>query len=93
MKLFEDIEERRNMLNSSEQLFDNPLADYSLFIQSQNDYSCLEKIYDIYERQKETLETWSQIQWIDLDADFLMNGIESFLKEFRFYLRFLLYFS
>lgn len=41
------------------------------------------QIYKLYRNQKNAREIWSKTLWVDLDPNFLTEGVESYLREFR----------
>lgn len=71
------------VLCQAEQLFDNPLADFSLFGRAKTDYAGLIQVYDLFKRQRDARDGWSKALWVNLDPQELIDGIENFLKDFR----------
>lgn len=71
------------MLQAAEQLFDNPLADFSNFNRAKTDFNAMEQIYKIYKAQKNARELWSKTLWANLNPQALVDGIEQFFKEYR----------
>eukprot|EP00069_Balaena_mysticetus_P013367 bmy_01484T0 len=49
----------------------------------QKEMSGLKTIYELYEGLKVAKEEWSQTLWINLNVQFLQEGIESFLRSLR----------
>ncbi|CAK1584360.1 unnamed protein product [Parnassius mnemosyne] len=82
-KYFDELESRKKNLQAAEQLFDNPLADFSNFNRAKNDYQAMELIYKIYKAQKNARENWAKTLWVNLNAQALVDGIEQFFKEYR----------
>lgn len=90
-KYFDEFENRKKLLQAAEQLFDNPLADFSNFNRARTDFSYMEQIYKIYKAQKYAREIWSKTLWTNLNPQALVDGIEQFFKEFRwgFFLKYI----
>ncbi|NWX90356.1 DYH10 protein, partial [Nothoprocta pentlandii] len=82
-KELEDLEESHQELGNAEKLFDLPITLYPELIKAQNDMRGLKQIYEIYKLQRVTKEEWSQTLWINLNVQFLQEGIEGFLKALR----------
>ncbi|XP_031448519.1 dynein heavy chain 10, axonemal isoform X3 [Phasianus colchicus] len=82
-KEMEKLEEIHQELGSVEKLFDLPAKVYPDLIKMQNDMKGLKQVYEIYELQKAAKEEWSRTLWINLNVQFLQEGIEGFLKAFR----------
>ncbi|PZC71734.1 hypothetical protein B5X24_HaOG212562 [Helicoverpa armigera] len=82
-KYFDELENRKKLLQAAEQLFDNPLADFSNFNRARTDFGFMESIYKIYKSQKYAREIWSKTLWANLNPQALVDGIEQFFKEFR----------
>ncbi|XP_075981627.1 dynein heavy chain at 89D [Anticarsia gemmatalis] len=82
-KYFDELESRKKMLQAAEQLFDNPLADFSNFNRARTDYAAMEQIYKIYKAQKNARELWAKTLWVNLNPQALVDGIEQFFKEYR----------
>lgn len=80
---FIEMDKRRIDLQAAELLFDVPLADYSEFLRCKTDYSYLIVIYKLYKTQKESRDMWGKTLWTNLNPSALVDGIESFIKEFR----------
>ncbi|XP_064550918.1 dynein axonemal heavy chain 10 [Drosophila montana] len=74
---------RRQELANAERLFDMPMVDYHEFARIQSEYEGLQMIYKLYRSQKNGREIWGKTLWVDLDPNFLTEGVESYLKEFR----------
>ncbi|KAM6052185.1 dynein axonemal heavy chain 10 [Chlamydotis macqueenii] len=82
-KKFEKLEKIRQELGSVEKLFDLPVTMYPHLMKAQNDMKGLKQIYEIYELQRAAKKEWSQTLWINLNVQFLQEGIEGFLKALR----------
>ncbi|POI32185.1 hypothetical protein CIB84_004063, partial [Bambusicola thoracicus] len=82
-KEMEKLEEIHQELGSVEKLFDLPAKVYPDLMKVQNDMKGLKQVYEIYELQKAAKEEWSRTLWINLNVQFLQEGIEGFLKAFR----------
>ncbi|XP_059059014.1 dynein axonemal heavy chain 10 [Achroia grisella] len=82
-KYFDELESRKRTLQSAEQLFDNPLADFSNFNRAKNDFLAMDQIYKIYKAQKNARELWAKTLWVNLNPQALVDGIEQFFKEYR----------
>ncbi|XP_028025407.1 dynein heavy chain 10, axonemal [Bombyx mandarina] len=82
-KYIDELESRKKMLQAAEQLFDNPLADFSNFNRTKADYSAMDQIYKIYKAQKNAREVWAKTLWVNLNPQALVDGIEQFFKEYR----------
>ncbi|OXB64089.1 hypothetical protein ASZ78_002019 [Callipepla squamata] len=82
-KEVETLEKIHQELGSAEKLFDLPAKMYPDLMKVQNDMKGLKQVYEIYELQKAAKEEWSQTLWINLNVQFLQEGIEGFLKAFR----------
>ncbi|EDV92648.1 GH18884 [Drosophila grimshawi] len=74
---------RRQELANAERLFDMPMVDYHEFSRVQAEFEGLQQIYKLYRSQKNAREIWGKTLWVDLDPNFLTEGVESYLKEFR----------
>ncbi|KFP31699.1 Dynein heavy chain 10, axonemal, partial [Colius striatus] len=79
-KELEKLEESHQELRSLEKIFDLPVTVYPNLMKAQNDMKGLKQIYEIYELQRAAKKEWSQTLWINLDVQFLQEGIEGFLK-------------
>ncbi|NXD07257.1 DYH10 protein, partial [Nothocercus nigrocapillus] len=82
-KEVENLEKSHQELGNAEKLFDLPITLYPELIKAQNDMRGLKQIYEIYKLQRVTKEEWSQTLWINLNVQFLQEGIEGFLKSLR----------
>ncbi|KOB71862.1 putative Ciliary dynein heavy chain, partial [Operophtera brumata] len=82
-KYFDEFEARKRILQAAEQLFDNPLADFSNFNRAKTDFQSMEQIYKIYKAQKKAREIWARTLWVNLNPQALVDGIEQFFKEYR----------
>ncbi|CAH0724307.1 unnamed protein product, partial [Brenthis ino] len=82
-KYFDELESRKKILQAAEQLFDNPLADFSSFNRAKTDFQAMEQIYKIYKAQKNARELWAKTLWVNLNPQALVDGIEQFFKEYR----------
>ncbi|VVD00168.1 unnamed protein product [Leptidea sinapis] len=71
------------MLQAAEQLFDNPLADFSNFNRAKTDFLAMEQCFKIYKAQKNARELWAKTLWVNLNPQALVDGIEQFLKDYR----------
>ncbi|KAK4813186.1 hypothetical protein QYF61_014017 [Mycteria americana] len=82
-KEVEKLEKINQELGSVEKLFDLPVTVYPDLMKAQNDMKGLKQIYEIYELQRAAKKEWSQTLWMNLNVQFLQEGIEGFLKAFR----------
>ncbi|KAM9219274.1 dynein axonemal heavy chain 10 [Leptosomus discolor] len=82
-KELEKLEKIHQELGSVEKLFHLPATVYPDLMKAQNDMKGLKQIYEIYESQRAAKKEWSQTLWINLNVQFLQEGIEGFLKAFR----------
>ncbi|XP_038229191.1 dynein axonemal heavy chain 10 [Dermochelys coriacea] len=82
-KEFEKHEKNRQELANAEKLFDIPITMYPDLLKVQKDMRDLKQIYDIYKLQRAAKEEWSQTLWVNLNVQFLQEGIEGFLKSLR----------
>ncbi|KAM6051570.1 dynein axonemal heavy chain 10-like [Theristicus caerulescens] len=82
-KEVEKLEKVHQELGSIEKLFDLPVTVYPDLMKAQNDMKGLKQIYEIYELQRAAKKEWSQTLWINLNVQFLQEGIEGFLKALR----------
>ncbi|GAB0196984.1 dynein axonemal heavy chain 10 [Grus japonensis] len=82
-KEVEKLEQNHQELSSIEKLFDLPVTVYPDLVKAQNDMKGLKQIYEIYELQRAAKKEWSQTLWINLNVQFLQEGIEGFLKALR----------
>ncbi|KAF4011790.1 hypothetical protein G4228_003492 [Cervus hanglu yarkandensis] len=76
-------EKNRQELANAEKLFDLPITMYPELLKVQKEMSGLKAIYELYEGLKVAKEEWSQTLWINLNVQFLQEGIESFLRSLR----------
>ncbi|KAI4568749.1 hypothetical protein MJG53_014367 [Ovis ammon polii x Ovis aries] len=76
-------EKNRQELANAEKLFDLPITMYPELLKVQKEMSGLKVIYELYEGLKIAKEEWSQTLWINLNVQFLQDGIESFLRSLR----------
>uniref|UniRef100_A0A8C2R8N1 AAA+ ATPase domain-containing protein n=1 Tax=Capra hircus TaxID=9925 RepID=A0A8C2R8N1_CAPHI len=76
-------EKNRQELANAEKLFDLPITMYPELLKVQKEMSGLKVIYELYEGLKVAKEEWSQTLWINLNVQFLQDGIESFLRSLR----------
>uniref|UniRef100_UPI000FC45FB7 Dynein axonemal heavy chain 10 n=1 Tax=Bos taurus TaxID=9913 RepID=UPI000FC45FB7 len=76
-------EKNRQELANAEKLFDLPITMYPELLKVQKEMSGLKVIYELYEELKVAKEEWSQTLWINLNVQFLQEGIESFLRSLR----------
>lgn len=81
--LFQEMETQRLELCQAELLFDMPLTDYSDYLRAVNDYKNFELVYRIYKLQKSARDIWGKTLWSNLSPQALVDGIESFAKDFR----------
>lgn len=70
------------MINA-EMLFDLLPADYSDFIKIKEEYEIMEVLYKIFKQQKVAREGWSKTLWVNLNPQQLVDGMDSFIKEFK----------
>nr|XP_034835442.1 dynein heavy chain 10, axonemal [Maniola hyperantus] len=82
-KYFDELESRKRTLQQAEQLFDNPLADFSTFNRAKTDFQAMDHIYKIYKAQKNARELWAKTLWVNLNPQALVDGIDQFFKEYR----------
>jgi dynein heavy chain, axonemal len=80
---FASLDSQRVELASAEKLFDIPLADYTDFYRAKQEFHWMESVYKLYRQQKIGRETWSETLWSDLKPDILIEGIDSYLKDYR----------
>lgn len=87
MEVYEDelvrLDKKRLELQAAELLFDHPLTDYSDFLKVKQDFGYLQIIYKQYDDQKKARDMWGKTLWANLNAQALVDGIETFMKEFR----------
>ncbi|XP_036777654.2 dynein axonemal heavy chain 10 [Manis pentadactyla] len=76
-------EKSRQELANAEKLFDLPITRYPELFKVQKEMNGLKMIYELYERLKIAKEEWSQTLWINLNVQFLQEGIEGFLRSIR----------
>ncbi|XP_074916070.1 dynein axonemal heavy chain 10 [Chelonoidis abingdonii] len=82
-KELEKHEKNRQELANAEKLFDLPITMYPDLLKVQKDMKGLKQIYEIYKLQRAAKEEWSQTLWVNLNVQFLQEGIEGFLKSLR----------
>ncbi|XP_042636525.1 dynein axonemal heavy chain 10 [Orycteropus afer afer] len=76
-------ERDRQELANAEKLFDLPITLYPELLQVQKEMSGLKLIYELFEGLKVAKEEWSQTLWINLNVQFLQEGIDGFLRSLR----------
>ncbi|XP_027269695.1 dynein heavy chain 10, axonemal isoform X2 [Cricetulus griseus] len=76
-------EKNRQELANAEKLFDLPITMYPELIKVQKEMTGLRMIYNLYESLKVSKEEWSQTLWINLNVQYLQEGIDGFLKGLR----------
>uniref|UniRef100_G1NVC6 Dynein axonemal heavy chain 10 n=1 Tax=Myotis lucifugus TaxID=59463 RepID=G1NVC6_MYOLU len=76
-------ERNRQELANAEKLFDLPITMYPELLKVQKEMTGLRMIYELYEELKVAKEEWSQTLWINLNVQFLQEGIEGFLRSLR----------
>ncbi|XP_039327853.2 dynein axonemal heavy chain 10 isoform X2 [Saimiri boliviensis] len=76
-------EKSRQELANAEKLFDLPITMYPELLKVQKEMTGLRMIYELYEELKAAKEEWSQTLWINLNVQFLQEGIEGFLRALR----------
>ncbi|XP_019604311.2 dynein axonemal heavy chain 10 [Rhinolophus sinicus] len=76
-------EKNRQELANAEKLFDLPITMYPELLKVQKEMNGLKLIYELYEGLKLAKEEWSQTLWINLNVQFLQEGIEGFLRALR----------
>ncbi|XP_075390744.1 dynein axonemal heavy chain 10 [Tenrec ecaudatus] len=76
-------EKNRQELANAEKLFDLPITMYPELLQVQKEMNGLKMIYELYGGLKVAKEEWSQTLWINLNIQFLQEGVDSFLKNLR----------
>uniref|UniRef100_G3SMY8 Dynein axonemal heavy chain 10 n=1 Tax=Loxodonta africana TaxID=9785 RepID=G3SMY8_LOXAF len=76
-------EKNRQDLANAEKLFDLPITMYPELLQVQKEMSGLKMIYELFQGLKAAKEEWSQTLWINLNVQFLQEGIDNFLKTLR----------
>ncbi|KAM9259890.1 dynein axonemal heavy chain 10 [Cariama cristata] len=79
-KEVEKLEKIHQQLGSVEKLFDLPVTVYPDLMRAQHDVKGLRQIYEIYALQRAAKKEWSQTLWINLNVQFLQEGIEGFLE-------------
>ncbi|XP_063540762.1 dynein axonemal heavy chain 10 [Cydia strobilella] len=82
-KHFDELDGRKKALQAAEQLFDNPLADFSNYNRAKTDFQYMDQVYKIYKAQKNAREIWAKTLWVNLNPQALVDGIEQFFKEYR----------
>ncbi|XP_021567645.1 dynein heavy chain 10, axonemal [Carlito syrichta] len=76
-------EKNRQELANAEKLFDLPITMYPELLKVQKEMNGLKMIYELYQELKNAKEEWSQTLWINLNVQFLQEGIDGFLKALR----------
>ncbi|KAM9193992.1 dynein axonemal heavy chain 10 [Dugong dugon] len=76
-------EKNRQELANAEKLFDLPITMYPELLQVQKEMSGLKMIYELFQGLKAAKEEWSQTLWINLNVQFLQEGIDNFLRSLR----------
>ncbi|KAM8812104.1 dynein axonemal heavy chain 10 [Rhynchonycteris naso] len=76
-------ERNRQELANAEKLFDLPITMYPELLKVQKEVTGLKMIYGLYEELKLAKEEWSQTLWINLNVQFLQDGIDGFLRSLR----------
>ncbi|XP_006865538.1 PREDICTED: dynein heavy chain 10, axonemal [Chrysochloris asiatica] len=76
-------ERNRQELANAEKLFDLPITMYPELLQVQKEMSGLKMIYELFKALKAAKEEWSQTLWINLNVQFLQEGIDTFLRSLR----------
>uniref|UniRef100_A0A673VC35 Dynein axonemal heavy chain 10 n=1 Tax=Suricata suricatta TaxID=37032 RepID=A0A673VC35_SURSU len=76
-------EKNRQELANAEKLFDLPITMYPELLKVQKEMNGLKSIYELYEALKAAKEEWSQTLWINLNVQFLREGIDGFLRSLR----------
>lgn len=68
---------------NAEKLFDINVTDYSRYLTAKSDFDKMQMIYKLYTAQKLTRESWGKTLWSNLNTQALLEGIDTFLKDFR----------
>ncbi|KAF0872101.1 DYH10 protein, partial [Crocuta crocuta] len=76
-------EKNRQELANAEKLFDLPITMYPELFKVQKEMNGLRSIYELYEALKVAKEEWSQTLWVNLNVQFLQEGIDGFLRSLR----------
>ncbi|XP_028911199.1 dynein heavy chain 10, axonemal isoform X3 [Ornithorhynchus anatinus] len=76
-------ERNRQELANAEKLFDLPITMYPELMNVQKEMNGLRLIYEIYKAQKVAKDEWSQTLWVNLNVQFLQEGIDGFLRALR----------
>ncbi|XP_004753142.1 dynein axonemal heavy chain 10 isoform X1 [Mustela putorius furo] len=76
-------ERNRQELANAEKLFDLPITMYPELLKVQKEMNGLKAIYELYEGLKAAKAEWSQTLWVNLNVQFLQEGIDGFLKSLR----------
>ncbi|CAB0039667.1 unnamed protein product [Trichogramma brassicae] len=82
-KIIHKLELKLDDLSKAEILFDLPAADYSGFKKIKKEYDDMVELFKVYEIQREAREAWAKTLWADLDPQLLIDGMDTFLKDFR----------
>ncbi|XP_050088792.1 dynein axonemal heavy chain 10 [Anopheles aquasalis] len=82
-KEFDSIDRQRIELENAEKLFDIPLTDYKDFLNCKLEFEEMQVVYKLYVQQKIARAKWSLTLWADLNPQALLEGIDSFMREFR----------
>lgn len=84
---FEDafiyMDEKLLDLKNAEILFDLTPADYSDYGAIKKEFAAMEELYQLYKLQKLARDVWAETLWVNLKPQQLIDGMESYLKEFR----------
>jgi len=70
-------------MKNTSALFKMPQESYTLLDVTYQEYHCLCSIYDLYSRQKNAIDDWSKTLWSELKPQLLLEGMDSFIKEFK----------
>lgn len=76
------LDEKPVMQNTSI-LFEMPQEAYVHLDVAFDEYKCMRLVYELYARQKDARAVWSQTLWSELNPQLLLEGMESFLKEYK----------
>lgn len=70
-------------MKNTSALFEMPQESFVLLDVAYQEYLCLCSVYDLYLRQKNARDDWSKTLWSDLKPQLLLEGMDSFIKEFK----------
>ncbi|XP_066582837.1 dynein axonemal heavy chain 10 [Prorops nasuta] len=82
-KRIDQLDERKSSLVRSELLFDLTPADYSSLTKMKKEMEGMQRLLDLYKRQKNARSDWARTLWADLNPQQLLDGMDAFIKELR----------